>query len=227
MARNNRSVSYTPDAFDEPPEGPVGVHRGNPAWYAIILPYVVTLVIAVLAGLLVWAFASGEISHLSFPWNHSQQSSQSKVVAKKSDTTKPKSDDEDDSSDDSEKTEADSTNAEDTKDTKTDESRNNNEKNTDATTQSQAAVDKTVAVKVINATDINGHAAQTANTLKQAGYANVTAGNPTGKVPNTSVVWYKDDTQKAAAEDIAKTLGIAAVENEKGIVSQIVVVLCK
>ena len=29
MARNNQNVSYTPDAFDEPPEGPIGVHRNQ------------------------------------------------------------------------------------------------------------------------------------------------------------------------------------------------------
>lgn len=93
--------------------------------------------------------------------------------------------------------------------------------------KTQTSLDKSVAVKVLNATKISGHAAAGADKLKQAGYANVTAGNPTGKVPGESVVWYKDDSQKAAAEDIAKTLGISAVENEKQIVSPIVVVLCK
>ena len=93
--------------------------------------------------------------------------------------------------------------------------------------KAQTSLDKSVAVKVLNATKISGHAAAGADKLKQAGYANVTAGNPTGKVPSESVVWYKDDSQKAAAEDIAKTLGISAVENEKEIVSPIVVVLCK
>lgn len=77
MARNNQNVSYTPDAFDEPPEGPIGVHRGNPAWYAVILPYFVALIVAAVVGVLVWAIASGEISHLPLPWNHQQQSSQS------------------------------------------------------------------------------------------------------------------------------------------------------
>ena len=194
MARNNQNVSYTPDAFDEPPEGPVGVHRGNPAWYAVILPYFVALIIAAVVGVLVWAIASGEISHLPLPWNHQQQSSQSTSPAKPSENKKSAKSDEDKSANDS---------------------------------KAQTSLDKSVAVKVLNATKISGHAAAGADKLKQAGYANVTAGNPTGKVPSESVVWYKDDSQKAAAEDIAKTLGISAVENEKEIVSPIVVVLCK
>ena len=63
--------------------------------------------------------------------------------------------------------------------------------------------------------------------LKKAGYTNVTASNPTGNIPSNSVVWYKDDSNKATAEDIAKTMGISAVESESDISSAIVVVLCK
>ena len=211
MARNNHNVSYTPDVFDEPPEGPVGVHRGNPAWYAVILPYFVAIVIALLAGLLVWAIGSGEISHLPLPWNNSHQSSKSTTIIKKSHTDKSDGKDEDSSA--KQKSNKDKS-ADDTKDA-------------DSKSDSTTSVDKSVTVKVINATNIAGYAAKNADKLKQSGYANVTAGNPSGKVPSESVVWYKDDSQKAAAQDIAKTLGITAVENEKEIVSQIVVVLCK
>ena len=224
MARNNQNVSYTPDAFDEPPEGPIGVHRGNPAWYAVILPYFVALIIAAVVGVLVWAIASGEISHLPLPWNHQQQSSQSASPTKPSENKKSAKSDEDKSSEDedddddnnkSEENKSDKKDADDSKDNSANDSK------------AQTSLDKSVAVKVLNATKISGHAAAGADKLKQAGYANVTAGNPTGKVPGESVVWYKDDSQKAAAEDIAKTLGISAVENEKQIVSPIVVVLCK
>lgn len=219
MARNDQNVSYTPDAFDEPPEGPVGVHRGNPAWYAVIFPYVVALIIAIVAGLLVWAIGSGEISHLSLPWNHSQQAAQSKTEKKaKSDSSR-----EDEDSDDNEDADSSKDNKS-NKSNKSDKSDSNNSKDNSA---SQNAVDKSVAVKVINATKINGYGAKNADKLKQAGYANVTAGNPTGSVPSDSVVWYKDESQKAAALDVAKALGITAVENEKDISSPIVAVLCK
>ncbi|EFH71075.1 LytR C-terminal domain-containing protein [Gardnerella swidsinskii] len=222
MARNNQNVSYTPDAFDEPPEGPIGVHRGNPAWYAVILPYFVALIVAAVVGVLVWAIASGEISHLPLPWNHQQQSSQSASSSKTSENKKSVKSDEDKSSegedDDDNKSEENKSDRKDAGDSK-DNSANDS--------KTQTSLDKSVAVKVLNATKISGHAAAGADKLKQAGYANVTAGNPTGKVPGESVVWYKDDSQKAAAEDIAKTLGISAVENEKQIVSPIVVVLCK
>lgn len=222
MARNNQNVSYTPDAFDEPPEGPIGVHRGNPAWYAVILPYFAALIVAAVVGVLVWAIASGEISHLPLPWNHQQQSSQSASSSKTSENKKSVKSDEDKSSegedDDDNKSEENKSDRKDAGDSK-DNSANDS--------KTQTSLDKSVAVKVLNATKISGHAAAGADKLKQAGYANVTAGNPTGKVPGESVVWYKDDSQKAAAEDIAKTLGISAVENEKQIVSPIVVVLCK
>ena len=215
-------MSYTPDAFDEPPEGPIGVHRGNPAWYAVILPYFVALIVAAVVGVLVWAIASGEISHLPLPWNHQQQSSQSASSSKTSENKKSVKSDEDKSSegedDDDNKSEENKSDRKDAGDSK-DNSAN--------VSKTQTSLDKSVAVKVLNATKISGHAAAGADKLKQAGYANVTAGNPTGKVPGESVVWYKDDSQKAAAEDIAKTLGISAVENEKQIVSPIVVVLCK
>ena len=233
MARNNQNVSYTPDAFDEPPEGPVGVHRGNLAWYSILLPYVAVLVSAAVAGFIVWAVLSGEISHLPLPWNHTQQISQQKTV-KKTDAEKPKDDEDDDDSADADTNSSDNSQADSsTKASKKDADSANkkdtgNTKDTAATqSSSQAPIDKSVAVRVINATNITGHAAQSANKLKQNGYTNVTAANPTGKVPTNSVVWYKDESQRAAAQDIAKALGISAVESSQDIVMPVVVVLCK
>ena len=192
--------------------------------YAVILPYFVTLIVAAVVGILVWAIASGEISHLPLPWNHQQQSSQSASSTKTSENKKSAKSDEDKSSEDEDDDDNDNKSEENKSDKKdADDSKDNSANDSKA----QTSLDKSVAVKVLNATKISGHAAASADKLKQAGYANVTAGNPTGKVPSESVVWYKDDSQKAAAEDIAKTLGISAVENEKEIVSPIVVVLCK
>ncbi|RFT31803.1 transcription initiation factor IIF, partial [Gardnerella vaginalis] len=48
-----------------------------------------------------------------------------------------------------------------------------------------------------------------------------------GNVPSDSVVWYKGDENRAAAQDIAKTLGISNVEATSEITTTIVVVLCK
>ncbi len=69
MANNSQNVSFTTDDFDNPPEGPVGVHRGNRAWYAVLFPYVVVLVVAVVLGLLAWAVMSGEINNIRMPWS--------------------------------------------------------------------------------------------------------------------------------------------------------------
>ena len=46
--------SYSTDAFDNPPSGPVGVHRGRRSLAVRVAPFVVVIVVAALAGLLAW-----------------------------------------------------------------------------------------------------------------------------------------------------------------------------
>lgn len=226
MARKSQNyASYTPDAFDEPPEGPVGVHRGNRAWYAVLFPYFLVLVIAVVFGLGVWASVSGNLSHMISSFDSSQtHTSASKNTTDTSNKSNSDSASKDDSDDDfgagNSSTDKDSKDSKDSKDGKNDSNSSND-------SAPQASVNKNVAVKVVNATKINGYAASNASKLKQAGYANVTSSNPSGSVPSNSVVWYKNDEDKASAEDIAKILGISSVESEQGIKSPIVVVLCK
>lgn len=229
MARNSQNyASYTPDDFDNPPEGPVGVHRGNRAWYSVLFPYFMVIVIAAVFGFGVWATLSGNLSNImtSFSGKQTQNyASKSSNKTESKDNSDVDGEDEDDDfglnkdSKDSNKDNTDRNSGKDSKDNK-DTSSNSSENNSQA-------VNKDVVVKVINATKINGYAASNADKLKKAGYTNVTASNPTGHIPSNSVVWYKDDSNKATAEDIAKTMGISAVESESDISSAIVVVLCK
>lgn len=229
MARTTRNVSDTPDAFDNPPEGPIGVHRGNRAWYSVLLPYLVVLIVSAFLGFLAWAVLSGEIQHWHMPWSHKQVTTTQTVAKKevKSEDKKNQEDEEDDK--DSEKSNTKDSKSSD-KDSSDKDSSNKNESSNENTSDSNnnaGTANKSVAVKVINGTKTQGYAAKNAEKLKSAGFTNVSAGNPSGKVPSDSVVWYKDEANKATAEEVAKTLGISNVEKEPGILSPITVVLCK
>ena len=61
MARKDRNTdeSYAEDVFDNPPQGPVGVHRGNRSVAARLVPFLIVIVVAAVAGLTVWALMSG------------------------------------------------------------------------------------------------------------------------------------------------------------------------
>lgn len=81
-----------------------------------------------------------------------------------------------------------------------------------ATTQPPAAgkVDKSVAVKVTNASGVSGAAAKAASKLTGAGFTSVTTGNATGSAKQ-SAVYYASAAQQPAAALVASTLGISTV----------------
>ncbi|MCH4159553.1 MAG: LytR family transcriptional regulator, partial [Bifidobacterium minimum] len=66
MARKDRNngVIIDRDAFDDPPQGPVGIHRGNRSLGVRMAPVLISIVVAALAGLLVWGVFSGQIAHV-------------------------------------------------------------------------------------------------------------------------------------------------------------------
>ena len=61
--------------------------------------------------------------------------------------------------------------------------------------------------------------------LNGAGYTSVEAANPTGTLPSASVVWYQNDADKATAQDVATTLGIADVQQTSGLDVPVVAIL--
>lgn len=71
MAKHDKETyeSYAKDMFDNPPAGPMGVHRGARSMASRALPYVIVVIVALLAGLLFWGVYSGEISNLRMPWS--------------------------------------------------------------------------------------------------------------------------------------------------------------
>lgn len=223
MAKQDKETyeSYAKDMFDNPPSGPMGVHRGARSVASRAVPYVVVVVVALLAGLLFWGIYSGEISNLRMPWSVKESSSTSASTASKKTSEKSNT-----STDKVKKN--DDTN---TSDTQSNDSENNDQNagqdpnQTDQDTSSDQGVNLATEIRVVNATSITGYAKSKADALTQAGYTSVTPSNPTGNVPSQTVVWYQNETDKATAENVAQTLGIANVEQGSGLVTPIVVVL--
>ena len=211
MAKQDKETydSYEKDVYDNPPAGPMGVHRGARSAASRAMPYVIVIIVALLAGLLFWGVYSGEINNLKMPWSSQESPTTSSAEKSKSGESKSKS-------------QADSDSA---SGNKTDAS--NADQNADQADNAtaQQVVNTGTEVRVVNATNITGYAQSKADVLVQAGYTSVSASNPTGNVPSQTVVWYQNETDKATAENVAQTLGISNVQQSDGLVTPIVVVL--
>lgn len=216
--------SYPTDAFDNPPSGPVGVHRGRRSLAVRVAPFVVVIVVAALAGLLAWGVASGELNKVPWPW--AQQSAQTAqgdqdrqddAAADDGDDAQADADDQDDAADQGEADGQDTDGAAQPDDATADEQQ--------PESQPEQTVNYNTSVRVINATGVNGYAAQQSGVLQSVGYTSVIAANPSGgALPSVNVVWYQNETDLATAQNIADTLGIATVEQATGIADPIVVV---
>ena len=189
----------------------MGVHRGRRSLAVRVAPFVVAIVMAALAGLLTWGIASGELNKVPWPWAQqsaqtaqSDQDRQDDAAAADGDATQADADAQDAGAAQPEKT---TTNKQQPK-TQPKQTKNNN-----------------TSVRVINATGVNGYAAQQSGVLQSVGYTSVSAANPSGgALPPVNVVWYQNETDLATAQNIADTLGIATVEQATGIADPIVVV---
>ena len=183
------------DAFDNPPKGPVGVHRGPRSLSVRVLPYLLVVVLAVLCGLGLWAAVSG-----SLPWQQTHTEA-SRVISshlpKRSASSSASS-----------------------RATATDQA--SQEQTSEPSSQSPSAsasssspapvVDRGTRVTVINGTRVTGYAGKKRQVLVNAGYTAVTAANPQGALPGVSMVRYRDEADKATAQEVANMLGITQVE---------------
>lgn len=216
--------SYPTDAFDNPPSGPVGVHRGRRSLAVRVAPFLMVIVVAALAGLLAWGIASGELNKVPWPW--AQQSAQTAqdskggqddAAADDGDDAQADADAQDDAADQGEADGQDTDGAAQPDDATADEQQ--------PESQPEQTVNYNTSVRVINATGVNGYAAQQSGVLQSVGYTSVIAANPSGgALPSVNVVWYQNETDLATAQNIADTLGIATVEQAAGIADPIVVV---
>lgn len=227
MARDKMTYdSYERDIFDNPPKGPVGVHRGSRPLMARLAPFLVVMLIAALAGVGAWLFVSGEYKVIL-----GQSTSQSETASDaNSADSKDSSNTSANGSSNSTKKDSSSSDAKDSSSDSTQSDSTNSTNGTDQNTQQPeqtSTVNKATQVLVVNATGIQGYAGQRSDVLQTSGYTSVTAANPDGTLtmPTYTVVWYQNETDKATAEDVANTLGIATVEQAQGLAVPITVVL--
>ena len=151
MARDTMTYeSYEPDSFDNPPKGPVGVHRGARSVMARLCPFIVVILVAALCGVGAWAWISGEYKNVvggsSQTATTSKSDSSSKAETKNS--TK------DDSSSTSTDSSKDSTSDSAKSDTDSDTTSSNENQNSDQQSQQSeaiATVNKATQVRVVNA----------------------------------------------------------------------------
>lgn len=212
----NGIESYAMDEFDNPPKGPAGVHRGRRSAAARYTPFVVVVVVAALCGFLAWGVLSGEFNKVHWPWSPASSQTSSKTSTT---TAKKKA---------AEKKAAEKKQQEEAAKKQQEEEAAKKQQEEEAAKQQQeqaAQVDRSLSVRVINGTGISGYAGTKQSVLNQAGYANVAAANPSGTLPDATVVWYQNDADKATAEDVANALGISNVQQTSGLGASIVVIL--
>lgn len=223
MARKDRNTdeSYAEDVFDNPPQGPVGVHRGNRSVAARLVPFLIVIVVAAVAGLTVWAVMSGEGAKV-MPWKSAATSSQTAPASKSAKSSK-SSASESPSASASQSASASASESE-----SASASPSDSQSPSASPSQSQtpaAAANLTTQVRVVNGTKKTGYAATQASVLQKAGYTNVVAANPSGSLPAGSVVWYQNEADVATAQDVAAKLGISNVRQVSNLSAPVVVVL--
>lgn len=211
MADNTRTDSGLKDEFENPPAGPIGLHRGKRSWIARLLPYIITLVVAVALALGTWLWMSGKGKEI-FQGSPTSTTLSSTTTTKK---TKKKAAAKKDDTKTSDKAASDT--AASNNDAAASTSNN-------PPAQTQPAPDTTKTVIVYNGLTrrVANFAATKAATLKSAGYTNVSARNPNSK-PAANVVWYKSEADKVTAQDVASKLGIGNVAQVSSIAADIAV----
>ncbi|WP_288148154.1 LytR C-terminal domain-containing protein [uncultured Bifidobacterium sp.] len=226
MARKDTEQyqSYEKDAFDNPPEGPVGVHRGNRPMIVRVTPFIIVLVAAVAAGVLFWSIFSGEAANM-----FNRRSEQTQTTAQTSQGSSSSSADESASGTASQSSQSatagESTSAEGTPSQTPSESESAQSTGTPSQTPSESEsaqstpeesqqVNTNAQITVINGTGVSGDASEWAAALQGQGFTNVTPANPdaTTVLPAQTVVYYQNEADLATAQQVANTLGIATVE---------------
>lgn len=223
MARKDTEQyrSYEKDAFDNPPEGPVGVHRGNRPMIVRLTPFVIVLVAAVAAGVLFWSIFSGEAANM-----FNRRSEQTQTTAQTSQVASSSSADESASGTASHSSQSasasESTSAEDTPSQTPSES-----ESAQSTPEESQQVNTNAQITVINGTGVSGLANDRAGVLQNQGFTNVSAANPdaTTVLPAHTVVYYQNEADLATAQQVANALGITTVEQSASIGTPIQVVL--
>lgn len=223
------------DEFENPPAGPIGLHRGKRSAWVRTAPYLITVLIAALLGAGVWLYVSGKGAQLL---GFNRQQVYSRTVSAPSSTSKPKQHKKSASSVASGNASSDPTGSDQkdqnqsaSADQKSDQNqKQQNDQNKDQ--NQNAAPDRSTPVLVYNGLSQarygsvrDGYAGSQAQILKNAGYTNVTAQTKTGSVPTGNEVWYANDADKATAQDVASKMGIQTVRKVGSVNAKVEVVL--
>lgn len=223
MARKDTEQyqSYEKDAFDNPPEGPVGVHRGNRPMIVRVTPFIIVLVAAVAAGVLFWSIFSGEAANM-----FNRRSEQTQTTAQTSQGSSSSSADESASGTASQSSQS-ATAGESTSAERTPSQTPSESESAQSTPEESQQVNTNAQITVINGTGVSGYANDRAGVLQNQGFTNVSAANPdaTTVLPAQTVVYYQNEADLATAQQVANALGIATVEQSTSIGTPIQVVL--
>lgn len=222
MARrdNERYQSYEKDTFDDPPQGPVGVHRGARPFIVRATPFAIVLIAAVAAGMLFWSIFSGQAARiLSNRTSAQETTTQTTSVATSNSSATSESSSASASTSESASASA-STSA------SSDHASQSASQSPSQTPEESQQVNMDAQIRVINGTGVTGYANERTTVLQNAGFTNTTAANPDSTtLPAQTVVYYQNDADLATAQRVANTLGISDVQQSSGISTPIEVIL--
>lgn len=201
MPVTKQSYRYPKDEFDTVPEdAPTGVHRAPRSPWRKAVPFaVVAVVFALLAyGGVTLASNMLDSNDASASTGSSSKASTSTSAGKATTKSTPKS---------------------------TATSTKKSSSGTSSGSDDSADVDRTLAVKVYNASSINGLAGRGADKVSADGFGTVTAATNKGSKPASSTVYYGSSADKATAQHVASLLGVSDVTQQSGLSAPIVVIL--
>lgn len=217
MARKDRNTdeSYAQDVFDNPPQGPIGVHRGNRSIASRLVPFLIVVIVAAVAGVGAWAAMSGEGAKLFSSGSSASSSSSPSAKSTASASASASASDTASASASASESASESASA----------SASASPSESTSSPASSSSANLSTQVRVVNGTRKTGYAAKQAAVLTGAGYTNVVAANPSGSLPSASVVWYQNESDLATAQDVAAKLGISNVSKVTNLSAPVVVVL--
>ncbi|MEE1324601.1 MAG: LytR C-terminal domain-containing protein [Bifidobacteriaceae bacterium] len=198
------------DEFENPREGPVGLHRGRKSRGARFRPYAVTAVAAIVVALCAWLVWSGKLQSASTNSDATRPTSSVRTASSAQKAPSSSSS----SSADSTTTAgvAPSNSSSDSSNTPSSTATiHNTTSQSSATSSASSTPNYSSQVTIYNANGAAGLAARTASVLESVGYTNVQAKNYSGTRPQADVVWYSSASEKTTADAVAQKLGISAV----------------
>ncbi|NKX94201.1 LytR C-terminal domain-containing protein [Sanguibacter hominis ATCC BAA-789] len=202
---------YPADEFDEAPAGgqSAGIHRAPVSRWSRVWPFLaVVLIFAALAtGLYVWFTSQSPSTPAPAPTVTAQETTPEEPTT----TEEPATTEEPTTPDE----------------TTTDDATTDDATTDDAAGDDEPAQepDRTITVRVLNATRTQGLAAGAVADVKALGYTDVSGDNYRGAAVSSSQVWYKGAENAAAAKEIADKLGIASVDEVSSLVGHLSVIL--